>query len=159
MKKRSKVKKRTFNAILIIELFVIIGILFVAVSDICLNCFGARTIICIVVLICAGVIIPIVVRPLLKMAYQRIEDFDNSTEYVKQHLLEEHWTEVIPIKDEPQHENFLTKELCKRAKFYAIIMSDGTVCISLQFNGEEDMIYYGGMQASNFTNYFKVLGL
>lgn len=159
MKKRNNVSKKVFNAILILELFVVAGILFITISDTCSNCFGANTIVCIVLLLCMGVFILIVIKPILKMSFQKIEDLNKSTEYVQQHLLEEHWTEVIPIKDEPQHENFLTKELCKRAKFYAIIMFDGTVCISLQFNGEEDMVYYGGMQASNFTNYFKVPNL
>ena len=38
------------------------------------------------------------------------------------------------------HENFLTKELTKRAKFYAIIMSDNTIMITLQFNHENDKV-------------------
>ena len=77
--------------------------------------------------------------------------------YVLQKLSKTDFTEVIPIKDEPMHENFLTKELTKRAKFYAIIMSDTTIMIALQFNHENDKIYYGGLYAENFMEHFKII--
>lgn len=159
MEKRSKVSKNTIIAILFLELPIVAGILFSVINAIRSNCFEANTIACIITLILLVVFIPIIIKPSLKISFQTIEDLNQNIEYVNQHLSEENWVEVIPIKDEPEHDNFLTKELCKRAKFYAIIMNDGTVCISLQFNGEENMVYYGGMQASDFANYFKVLDL
>ncbi len=61
--------------------------------------------------------------------------------YVQQNLSTEYCVEVIPIKDDPEHENFVTKELVKRAKFYAQIMEDGTVMISIKFNNENDRIF------------------
>ena len=48
----------------------------------------------------------------------------------------------------------LQKEVCK---FYAQIMSDGTVMISIKFNNESDRIYYGGLYVGDFTTYFKVI--
>ena len=112
---------------------------------------------CIVILLCLGVIIPFLITPLFKIAFERSEIFEESEKYVQQNLSKEYRVEVIPIRDEPQHENFLTKELVKRAKFYAQIMSDGTVMISIKFNNESDSIYYGGLYAGDFTTYFKVL--
>ena len=157
MKERSKISKKIFNAILIIEAFVVAAVLFIVILDSCSNNFGKNTIICIVILLCSGVIIPLVTMPLFKIALERSEIFEESEKYVQQNLSKEYCVEVIPIKDEPQHENFLTKELVKRAKFYAQIMSDGTVMISIKFNNESDRIYYGGLCAGDFTTYFEVL--
>ena len=157
MKKWSKVSKKTFNAILIMELFVVAAIMFTIIYDSYANCFGQKTIICIGILLCIGVIIPIVISPLLKISFQQVEDFYTSKEYVRQHLSKEYYVEVIPIKDELQHEHFLTKELSKRAKFYAQIMSDGTILILLKFNGENEYVYYGGISSEVFKEYFKVL--
>ncbi len=158
MKKWSKVSKKTFNAILIIELFFVAGILIFTINDIYSNDFGLKTSIFIVIFLCIGVILPIVISPLLKRSFQEIEDFDNSTEYVRQHLSEKYRIEVMPIKDEPQHEEyFLTKELCMRAKFYAQIMNDGTILISLKFNGENEYVPYKSISSKIFETYFKVL--
>ncbi len=86
--------------------------------------------------------------------FKNTETFKESEKYVLQNLSKEYCVEVIPIKDEPQHENFLTKELVKRAKFYAQIMSDGTVMISIKFNNESNRIYYGGLYAKRFYKIF-----
>ena len=157
MKKWSKATKKTFNVTLILELFVVAAIMFIMLYDIHSNDFGKNTIIRDITLLVLGVILPIVISPLLKISFQQIEDFDESKEYVRQHLSEEYRVEVIPIKDEPEHENFLTKELCKRAKFYAQIMSDGTILISLKFNGENEYVHYGDISSEVFKIYFKVL--
>ena len=158
MKKRSKISKKIFNSILIIEACVLAAIVFVVILEYCLNDFGKNTIMCcIVIFLYFGVIIPFSVMPLFIMFFKNIETFKESEKYVLQNLSKEHCVEVIPIKDEPQHENFLTKELVKRAKFYAQIMSDGTVMISIKFNNESNRIYYGGLYAKDFTRHFKVL--
>lgn len=157
MKERSKISKKIFNVILIIEVFVVFAILFITISDSCQNTFDKNTIVCIIILLGFGVIIPFLITPLFKIVFERSEIFEESEKYVQQNLSKEYCVEVMPIKDEPQHENFLTKELVKRAKFYAQIMSDGTVMISIKFNNESDRIYYGGLYAGDFTTYFKVL--
>lgn len=156
MKKWSKVSKKTFNTVLIIELFVV-AIMFIIFYESYSNDFGENTIIRDIILLVMGIILPILISPFLKMYFQQKEDFDISKKYVRQHLSEEYRVEVIPIKDERQHEYFLTKELCKRAKFYAQIMSDGTILISLKFNGENEYVYYGGISSEVFKTYFKVL--
>lgn len=157
MNERSKISKKVINAILIIEAFVVAAILFIVILDSCSNNFGKNTIMCIVILLCFGVIIPFVTMPLFKIAFKKSEIFEESEKYVQQNLLKEYCVEVIPIRDEPWHENFLTIELVKRAKFYAQIMNDGTVMISIKFNNESDRIYYGGLDKGDFTTYFKVL--
>lgn len=141
MKKRSKISKKIFNAILIIEACVLAAILFLVILWYCLNDFGKNTIMCcIVIFLCFGVIIPFFTMPLFIMFFKNTETFKESEKYVLQNLSREYCVEVIPIKDEPQHEDFLTKELVKRAKFYAQIMSDGTVMISIKFNNESNRI-------------------
>lgn len=158
MKKRSKISKKIFNTILIIEAFVVAAMLFIIILDSCSNKLGKMTIItCISIFLWFGVIIPFLIRPLLKATFENSETFEESERYVQQNLSKEYCVEVIPIRDEPEHENFLTKELVKRAKFYAQIMSYGTVMISIQFNNESDRIYYGGLYARDFTTNFKVL--
>ena len=82
-----------------------------------------------------------------------------SEKYVQQNLSTEYCVEVIPIKDDPEHENFVTKELVKRAKFYAQIMEDGTVMISIKFNNENDRIFYGGLEAEYFMTNFKIVNM
>ena len=64
MKERRKISKKIFNAILIIEAFVVAAVLFIVILDSCSNNFGKNTIICIVILLCSGVIIPLVTMPL-----------------------------------------------------------------------------------------------
>ena len=141
MKKRSKISKKIFNAILIIEACVLAAILFLVILGYCLNDFGKNTIMCcIVIFLCFGVIIPFFTMPLFIMFFKNTETFKESEKYVLQNLSREYCVEVIPIKDEPQHEDFLTKELVKRAKFYAQIMSDGTVMIYIKFNNESNRI-------------------
>lgn len=141
MKKRSKISKKIFNAILIIEACVLAAILFLVILGYCLNDFCKNTIMCcIVIFLCFGVIIPFFTMPLFIMFFKNTETFKESEKYVLQNLSREYCVEVIPIKDEPQHEDFLTKELVKRAKFYAQIMSDGTVMISIKFNNESNRI-------------------
>lgn len=159
MKERSKISKKIFNAILIIEAFVLAGMLFIIISDSYSNSFGRNTIVCIVILLCFGIIMPFVLKPLLKVAFEDLEMCKESERYVQQNLSKEHCVEVIPIRDHTQYENFVTEELVKRAKFYAQIMSDGTVMISIKFNNEEDRIYYGGLYPRDFTTNFKVLNL
>ncbi len=156
MKKRSKVSQKVFSAVLFIESIVAAGILFIIILDNYSNNLGPMTIVSIVVLLLFG-IIPFVLKPFLKISFEDLEICKESEKYVQQNLSKEHCVEVIPIKDEPQHEDFLTKELVKRAKFYAQIMSDGTVMISIKFNNESNRIYYGGLYSKDFTRYFKVL--
>jgi len=151
MKKRSKISKKIFNAILIIEACVLAAILFLVILGYCLNDFGKNTIMCcIVIFLCFGVIIPFFTMPLFIMFFKNTETFKESEKYVLQNLSREYCVEVIPIKDEPQHEDFLTKELVKRAKFYAQIMSDGTVMISIKFNNESNRIKWKKKESKNF---------
>ena len=157
MKKRSKISKKIFKAILIIQACVLAAILFFVILEYCLNDFGKNTIMCCIVIFLSFGIIPFVLKPFLKISFEDLEICKESEKYVQQNLSKEYCLEVIPIKDEPQHENFLTKELVKRAKFYAQIMSDGTVMISIKFNNESNRIYYGGLYAKDFTRHFKVL--
>lgn len=156
MKKRSKVSQKVFSAVLFMESIVAAGILFIIILDNYSNNLGPMTIVSIVVLLLFG-IIPFVLKPFLKISFEDLEICKESEKYVQQNLSKEHCVEVIPIKDDPQHEDFLTKELVKRAKFYAQIMSDSTVIISIKFNNESDRIYYGGLYSKDFTRYFKVL--
>ena len=156
MKKRSKVSQKVFSAVLFIESIVAAGILFIIILDNYSNNLGPMTIVSIVVLLLFG-IIPFVLKPFLKISFEDLEICKESEKYVLQNLSREYCVEVIPIKDEPQHEDFLTKELVKRAKFYAQIMSDGTIMISIKFNNESNRIYYGGLYAKDFTRHFKVL--
>ena len=59
MKKQSKISKKIFNSILIIEACVLAAILFLVILGYCLNDFGKNTIMCcIVIFLCFGVIIP-----------------------------------------------------------------------------------------------------
>ena len=156
MKKRSKVSQKVFSAVLFMESIVAAGILFIIILDNYSNNLGPMTIVSIVVLLLFG-IIPFVLKPFLKISFEDLEICKESEKYVQQNLSKEHCVEVIPIKDDPQHEDFLTKELVKRAKFYAQIMSDSTVMISIKFNNESNRIYYGGLYSKDFTRYFKVL--
>ena len=139
MKKRSKVSQKVFSAVLFMESIVAAGILFIIILDNYSNNLGPMTIVSIVVLLLFG-IIPFVLKPFLKISFEDLEICKESEKYVQQNLSKEHCVEVIPIKDDPQHEDFLTKELVKRAKFYAQIMSDGTVMISIKFNNESNRI-------------------
>lgn len=157
MKERSKILKKVINAILIIEAFVVAAILFIVILDSCSNNFGKNTIMCIVILLCFGTIIPFPLKTLLEITFERSEIIKESEKYVQQNLSKEYCVEVIPIKDEPQYENFLTKELVKRAKFYAQIMNDDTIMISIKFNGEKDKVYYSELYSGDFTTYFKVI--
>lgn len=157
MKERSKISKKIFNAILIIEAFVLAGMMFIIISDSYSNSFGRNTIVCIVILLCLGIIMPFVLKPFLKVAFEDLEMCKESERYVQQNLSKDHCVEVIPIRNHTQYENFVTEELVKRAKFYAQIMSDGTVMISIKFNNEEDRSYYVGLYARDFTTNFKVL--
>lgn len=139
MKKRSKVSQKVFSAVLFMESIVAAGILFIIILDNYSNNLGPMTIVSIVVLLLFG-IISFVLKPFLKISFEDLEICKESEKYVQQNLSKEHCVEVIPIKDDPQHEDFLTKELVKRAKFYAQIMSDGTVMISIKFNNESNRI-------------------
>ncbi len=159
MKKRNKVSKNVFIAILFMELIIVADILFFIISDYYSSNFGKSTIVCIVLLLCFGIIIAFLFRPLFKQIFEVSEIRKESKMYVQKNLSKYNCVEVIPIKDDPQHEGFVTKELVKRAKFYAQIMSDGTVMISIKFNNEDTRIYYGGLYAENFTTHFKVINL
>lgn len=154
MKESSKASKKTFKVIMFLELLIVVCIVCRIVYDKCSNNFCGNTITCIITLLVLGVIMPIIIRPMMKRIFESAEDSKKSREYVQQYLSKSHYTEVIPIKDEPDHEKFLTEELPKRAKFYALIMDDGTVCIFLKFNSENERVYYGGLLAEDFTTYF-----
>ena len=151
MKKRSKIQKKILLTILLMEAIILATILF--------NNYSKNNVAYILILSCLGIIIPFVFIPLFKPIFEVSEIRKESIRYVQQHLSKEHSVEVIPIRDDPRHENFVTKELAKRAKFYAQIMYDGTVMISIQFNNENSRIYYGGLYAENFTTHFKIINL
>ena len=155
MKERSKIQKKILLTILLMEAIILATILFIIIFD---N-YSKNNVAYILILSCLGIIIPFVFIPLFKPIFEVSEIRKESIRYVQQHLSKEHSVEVIPIRDDPRHENFVTKELAKRAKFYAQIMYDGTVMISIQFNNENSRIYYGGLYAENFTTHFKIINL
>ena len=155
-KKKTTVEKKTFIALLIIQSFIFLGICYIAITDIINGCFNSYTIFCEILLLIVGVFMHFFAKPLIKRVFQEQESAIESKKYVMENLSESYCVEVIPIKDEEQHEKFLTVELPKRAKFYAQIMTDETIMISIKFNNEDKQIYYGGMYSTNFTKYFKV---
>ena len=158
MKKRSKVSKKVFLSILLMELIVVVSIFCIIILDNYSNNFGTHTIVSIVILLLFG-IIPFALKSVLKSSFEDLEICKESERYVQKNLSKEHLIEVIPIKDEPQHEDFVTKELVRKAKFYAQLMNNGTVLIYIKFNDEDNLIYYSWLYAEDFTTHFKVINL
>ena len=156
MRKRSKVSKKVFKVILLMELFVVASLLLCILPDDYSNSWGLVNI---VILLCLGIIIPFAFKPIFTEIFESAEMCKESKKYVQQNLSTEYCIEVIPIKDDPEHENFATKELVKRAKFYAQIMKDGTVMISIKFNNENDRIFYEGLEAEYFMTNFKIVNM
>ncbi len=154
MKDKIKLSKKDFAFILVFELILIAALTSIILLSIYSDNFGIHIIIAtLFALFFIGFIVP-------NLLISRLREYNillENKKYVLQKLSKTDFTEVIPIKDEPMHENFLTKELTKRAKFYAIIMSDNTIMITLQFNHENDKIYYGGLYAENFIEHFKII--
>lgn len=154
MKDKIKLSKKDFAFILVFELILIAALTSIILLSIYSDNFGIHIIIAtLFALFFIGFIVP-------NLLISRLREYNillENKKYVLQKLSKTDFTEVIPIKDEPMHENFLTKELTKRAKFYAIIMSDNTIMIALQFNHENDKIYYGGLYAENFMEHFKII--
>lgn len=154
MKDKIKLSKKDFAFILVFELILIAALTSIILLSIYSDNFGIHIIIAtLFALFFIGFIVP-------NLLISRLREYNillENKNYVLQKLSKTDFTEVIPIKDEPMHENFLTKELTKRAKFYAIIMSDNTIMITLQFNHENDKIYYGGLYAENFMEHFKII--
>ncbi len=158
MNTRSKISKKVFNVILGLEMIVVIAILFLVIADVNSKSFGTSTIIGVVTLIIYGmIVVPFIGMPLLIKAFQSMEISEKSERCVKCCLSEQNYVEVVPIKDRTEHKNFLTRELVKRAKFYAHISSDGIVEIFIKFNGEKNMIYYDKLHAGDFTSYFRIV--
>lgn len=154
MKDKIKLSKKDFAFILVFELILIAALTSIILLSIYSDNFGIHIIIAtLFALFFIGFIVP----NLLISRLRKYNILLENKKYVLQKLSKTDFTEVIPIKDEPMHENFLTKELTKRAKFYAIIMSDNTIMIALQFNHENDKIYYGGLYAENFMEHFKII--
>lgn len=154
MKDKIKLSKKDFAFILVFELILIAALISIILLSIYSDNFGIHIIIAtLFALFFIGFIVP-------NLLISRLREYNillENKKFVLQKLSKTDFTEVIPIKDEPMHENFLTKELTKRAKFYAIIMSDNTIMITLQFNHENDKIYYGGLYAENFMEHFKII--
>jgi len=154
MKDKIKLSKKDFAFILVFELILIAALTSIILLSIYSDNFGIHIIIAtLFALFFIGFIVP-------NLLISRLREYNillENKKFVLQKLSKTDFTEVIPIKDEPMHENFLTKELTKRAKFYAIIMSDNTIMITLQFNHENDKIYYGGLYAENFMEHFKII--
>lgn len=154
MKDKIKLSKKDLAFILVFELILIAALTSIILLSIYSDNFGIHIIIAILfALFFIGFIVP-------NLLISRLREYNillENKKFVLQKLSKTDFTEVIPIKDEPMHENFLTKELTKRAKFYAIIMSDNTIMITLQFNHENDKIYYGGLYAENFMEHFKII--
>ncbi len=154
MKDKIKLSKKDFAFILVFELILITALISIILLSIYSDNFGIHIIIAtLFALFFIGFIVP-------NLLISRLREYNillENKKFVLQKLSKTDFTEVIPIKDEPMHENFLTKELTKRAKFYAIIMSDNTIMITLQFNHENDKIYYGGLYAENFMEHFKII--
>lgn len=146
------VKRKTFVALLIMELFIIMGILLILIH----NSVGNETVLRVSILLVMGNILCIFAKTLIEIAYKSQYSAIESKEYVSKNLYNDYCVEVIPIKDEKMHEKFLTEELTKRAKFYAQIMNDETVMISVMFNNENERVFYGGLNASDFKEYFKI---
>ncbi|CDB31510.1 unknown [Clostridium sp. CAG:575] len=154
MKDKIKLSKKDLAFILVFELILIAALTSIILLSIYSDNFGIHIIIAtLFALFFIGFIVP-------NLLISRLREYNillENKKFVLQKLSKTDFTEVIPIKDEPMHENFLTKELTKRAKFYAIIMSDNTIMITLQFNHENDKIYYGGLYAENFMEHFKII--
>ena len=154
MKDKIKLSKKDFAFILVFELILIAALISIILLSIYSDNFGIHIIIAtLFALFFIGFIVP-------NLLISRLREYNillENKKFVLQKLSKTDFTEVIPIKDEPMHENFLTKELTKRAKFYAIIMSDNTIMITLQFNHENDKIYYVGLYAENFMEHFKII--
>lgn len=154
MKDKIRLSKKDFAFILVFELILIAALISIILLSIYSDNFGIHIIIAtLFALFFIGFIVP-------NLLISRLREYNillENKKFVLQKLSKTDFTEVIPIKDEPMHENFLTKELTKRAKFYAIIMSDNTIMITLQFNHENDKIYYGGLYAENFMEHFKII--
>ena len=157
MKNRSKISIKLLSTILIIELFILGSTLFIVLLPDNTNSqrLSTSTIIGILVLLFLCIITPFLIKPILKIAFEDLENSKYSRQYVFNNLLRTHDIQVIPIKDDPEHEKFLTVELQKRATFYARIMDDNTVMISIKFNNEQNKIFYGGLKPENFTTFFK----
>ena len=154
MKDKIKLSKKDLAFILVFELILIAALTSIILLSIYSDNFGIHIIIAtLFALFFIGFIVPNLLISCLREYNILLEN----KKFVLQKLSKTDFTEVIPIKDEPMHENFLTKELTKRAKFYAIIMSDNTIMITLQFNHENDKIYYGGLYAENFMEHFKII--
>ena len=159
MKNRSKISIKIFNIILIIEFFIWGSILFIVLLPDNTNSqrLSPSTIVGIIALLFFSIITPFLIKKILKLAFEDLENSKYSRQYVFKNLSRTYDIQVIPIKDEPEHEKFLTVELQKRATFYARIMDDNTVMISIKFNGEQNKIFYGGLQLENFTTFFKII--
>ena len=79
MKKQSKISKKIFNSILIIEACVLAAIVFFVILEYCLNDFGKDTIMCcIVIFLSFGIMIPFFTMPLFIMFFKNTETFKES---------------------------------------------------------------------------------
>lgn len=165
MKKQNTVETSLCNAIVMFELLSICAIILMILQGKYMGNFGNTTIIYIIIVLSGMVLAAFTFRQSLKKLIDEIienaleeesGELQESIKYVQENVCNKGWVKINPIKDEPQHENFATQELQKRGQFYAMSMKAGTIVIAIQFNGEHDKIYYGGLNAENFTEYYEV---
>ncbi len=156
MKKRSKVSKQVITTILIWQEVVIGGMIFIIVLlEGILNRSVRETIASLIFMFVMMEGLIYLLRPALQESIEADEQAKTSRKYVQQKLSKMHWVEVIPIKDESEHEHFLIKELPKRAKFYAYV-KENNVVIFIRFNDEDALIFYHELAAEDFTTFYRV---
>lgn len=153
IEKSSRISKKVFISILIIELVFIIGLLLNFIYDYYSNSLGIHTVIFTTLSLFLMIVIPFICIPLLKMAFKNSEEARKSEEYVFRHLSKNYLREVVPVKGVSK----LNDELTKRGRFYAKIATDNTVFILFKFDGESEKITYREISPTFFLEYFKVL--
>ncbi len=156
-----KQNRKKEKALLIFQLILISTLLGIWLYEI----YNDITVICILLgLAFVAAIIAIEIGiPLLKNCYTEPENEntreskEESMQYVKEYISGKDFVEVIPIKDEPEKEHFRTKELTKRCKFYGMEMKDKNILIVIQFNKEEEGVFFEKVKSENFKSWFRVV--
>lgn len=152
----NKITKKIIICIIIVEVLMFIAICICVFYDLYTGVFGYGTLICMGILVLFGIVIPWIISPLLEKTFKQHDIYDKSIEYVKRYISDNYCTEVIPIKDEFPHGQFITKELTKRARFFAQTTADDFVVITILFNNENECVFFSNLNIIYFTTYFKV---
>ena len=153
-------RKELLRRVAIVE-WVIIGItIILMVVFIYLEIDGKPAFLIIIALVALALFFP----TLTKIAWQRVFEkdvkYNKSRQYVLEKLSTEYCEEVVPISMDTKSKklkSFICNDLVERARFFAYRKNNNTVCIAIQFYGEEEMWVFEEIDAIYFTTRYKIV--